>query len=169
MTSVWATSEKGNQKIERMSVSDPGEKIEWAADSEPRKNERVPSSGFSFLWKNITWLFSFFVAFADIPARCRYLLCCLLSLLVLGLIYIPCFPAFCRSLLLLAVPAILSVVSLLAVVPYCCLLSLLSCHLYPCLLSFPTVACYPCYLVSGIPACCRSLLLLAVPAYRHPC
>jgi hypothetical protein len=28
-----------------MSVSDPGEKIEWGADSEPRKNERVPSSG----------------------------------------------------------------------------------------------------------------------------
>jgi hypothetical protein len=27
-----------------MSVSDPGEKIEWGADSEPRKNERVPSS-----------------------------------------------------------------------------------------------------------------------------
>ncbi len=26
-----------------MSVSDPGEKIEWGADSEPRKNERVPS------------------------------------------------------------------------------------------------------------------------------
>jgi hypothetical protein len=29
-----------------MSVSDPGEKIEWGADSEPRKNERVPSSDF---------------------------------------------------------------------------------------------------------------------------
>jgi hypothetical protein len=28
-----------------MSVSDPGEKIEWGADSELRKNERVPSSG----------------------------------------------------------------------------------------------------------------------------
>jgi hypothetical protein len=28
-----------------MSVSDPGKKIEWGADSEPRKNERVPSSG----------------------------------------------------------------------------------------------------------------------------
>jgi hypothetical protein len=28
----------------RMSVSDPGEKGEWGADSEPRKNERVPSS-----------------------------------------------------------------------------------------------------------------------------
>jgi hypothetical protein len=27
-----------------MSVSDPGAKIEWGADSEPRKNERVPSS-----------------------------------------------------------------------------------------------------------------------------
>jgi hypothetical protein len=27
-----------------MSVSDPGEKIEWGADSEPQKNERVPSS-----------------------------------------------------------------------------------------------------------------------------
>ncbi len=27
-----------------MSVSDPGEKIEWGAESEPRKNERVPSS-----------------------------------------------------------------------------------------------------------------------------
>ena len=44
-TSVWATSEKGNYKNERMSVSDPGEKIEWGAKSEPRKNERVPSSG----------------------------------------------------------------------------------------------------------------------------
>ena len=43
-TSVWATSEKGNYKNERMSVSDPGEKIEWGADSEPRRNERVPSS-----------------------------------------------------------------------------------------------------------------------------
>ncbi len=43
-TSVWATSEKANSKNERMSVSDPGEKIEWGADSEPRKNERVPSS-----------------------------------------------------------------------------------------------------------------------------
>jgi hypothetical protein len=31
-----------------MSVSDPGEKIEWGADSEPRKNERVPSSGIYF-------------------------------------------------------------------------------------------------------------------------
>jgi hypothetical protein len=30
-----------------MSVSDPWEKIEWGADSEPRKNERVPSSGDS--------------------------------------------------------------------------------------------------------------------------
>ncbi len=28
-----------------MSVSDPGKKIEWGAGSEPRKNERVPSSG----------------------------------------------------------------------------------------------------------------------------
>jgi hypothetical protein len=28
-----------------MSVSDPGAKIEWGADSEPQKNERVPSSG----------------------------------------------------------------------------------------------------------------------------
>ncbi len=27
-----------------MSVSDPWEKIEWGADSEPRINERVPSS-----------------------------------------------------------------------------------------------------------------------------
>ncbi len=27
-----------------MSVSDLGEKNEWGADSEPRKNERVPSS-----------------------------------------------------------------------------------------------------------------------------
>ena len=44
-TSVWATSEKGNSKIERMSVSDPVEKIESGADSEPWKNERVPSSG----------------------------------------------------------------------------------------------------------------------------
>ncbi len=43
-TSVWAASEKGNLKNERMSVSDPEEKIEWGADSEPRKNERVPSS-----------------------------------------------------------------------------------------------------------------------------
>jgi hypothetical protein len=29
-----------------MSVSDPGEKIEWGADSELRQNERVPSSDF---------------------------------------------------------------------------------------------------------------------------
>jgi hypothetical protein len=29
-----------------MSVSDPGEKIEWRADSEPQKNERVPSSAY---------------------------------------------------------------------------------------------------------------------------
>jgi hypothetical protein len=29
-----------------MSVSDPGEKIEWGADSEPRNNERVPSSEY---------------------------------------------------------------------------------------------------------------------------
>jgi hypothetical protein len=33
-------------KNERMSVSNPGEKIEWGADSEPRKNERVPSSDY---------------------------------------------------------------------------------------------------------------------------
>ncbi len=42
--SVWAASEKGNLKNERMSVSNPEDKIEWGADSEPRKNERVPSS-----------------------------------------------------------------------------------------------------------------------------
>ncbi len=30
-----------------MSVSDPGEKIEWGADSEPRKNERLPSSAIT--------------------------------------------------------------------------------------------------------------------------
>ncbi len=35
-----------------MSVSDPGEKIEWGADSEPRKNERVPSSGNMTLKNN---------------------------------------------------------------------------------------------------------------------
>ncbi len=35
---------KGNLKNERRSVSDPGGKIEGGADSEPRKNERVPSS-----------------------------------------------------------------------------------------------------------------------------
>ncbi len=40
-TSVWATSEKGNLKNERMSDSDPGEKIEWGADSEHRKYERI--------------------------------------------------------------------------------------------------------------------------------
>ena len=34
-----------------MSVSDPGEKIEWGAESEPRKNERVPSSDHSSLVK----------------------------------------------------------------------------------------------------------------------
>jgi hypothetical protein len=39
-------SEKGNLKNERMSVSDPEKKIEWGADSEPQKNERVPSSVF---------------------------------------------------------------------------------------------------------------------------
>ncbi len=43
-TSVWAASEKGNLKNERMSVSDPEEKIEWGADSEPGKNERMPST-----------------------------------------------------------------------------------------------------------------------------
>ncbi len=43
-TSDWATSEIGNPKNERKSVSDPGKKIEWGADSEPRINERVPSS-----------------------------------------------------------------------------------------------------------------------------
>jgi hypothetical protein len=31
-----------------MSVSNPGEKIEWGADSEPRKNERVPSSVYMY-------------------------------------------------------------------------------------------------------------------------
>jgi hypothetical protein len=31
-----------------MSVSDPGEKIEWGADSELRKNERVPSSAKAY-------------------------------------------------------------------------------------------------------------------------
>ena len=41
---------KGNSKHERMSVSDPGEKIEWGADSEPKKNERVPSSGCYMLF-----------------------------------------------------------------------------------------------------------------------
>ncbi len=52
---IWATSEKANSKNERMSVSDPGEKIEWGADSEPRKNERVPSSGFCrmFAWSQL--------------------------------------------------------------------------------------------------------------------
>ncbi len=30
-----------------MSVSDPGAKTEWGADSEPLKNERVPSSAVS--------------------------------------------------------------------------------------------------------------------------
>ncbi len=33
-----------------MSVSDPEEKIEWGADSELRKNERVPSSGVCLAW-----------------------------------------------------------------------------------------------------------------------
>jgi hypothetical protein len=45
-----ATSEKGNLKSERMSVSDPGAKIEWGADREPQKNERVPSSAFECLF-----------------------------------------------------------------------------------------------------------------------
>ncbi len=50
-TTGWATSggarsENGNPNNERMSVSDPWEKIEWGADSEPRINERVPSSGW---------------------------------------------------------------------------------------------------------------------------
>jgi hypothetical protein len=31
-----------------MSVSDPGEKIKWGAESEPRKNERVPSSAYTY-------------------------------------------------------------------------------------------------------------------------
>jgi hypothetical protein len=41
---VCAASEKGNSKIERMSVSDPGGKIVQGVDSESRKNEGVPSS-----------------------------------------------------------------------------------------------------------------------------
>ncbi len=36
-----------------MSVSDPGEKIEWGADSEPWKNERVPSSACYTLYEFI--------------------------------------------------------------------------------------------------------------------
>ncbi len=59
-TSVWAASEKGNFKNERMSVSDPEKKIEWGADSEPRKNERVPSSVYPNiimqLWKESHYL-----------------------------------------------------------------------------------------------------------------
>ncbi len=43
-----------------MSVSDPGKKIEWGADSEHRKNERVPSSDFHVLvfssGKALSWL-----------------------------------------------------------------------------------------------------------------
>ncbi len=41
-------SEAGNPENERKSVSDPWEKIEWGADSEPRINERVPSSA---IWR----------------------------------------------------------------------------------------------------------------------
>jgi hypothetical protein len=40
-------SEKRNSKNEHMSISDPGEKIQWGADREPRKNERVPSSAYT--------------------------------------------------------------------------------------------------------------------------
>ncbi len=58
-TSVWATSEKGNSKNERMSVSDPWEKIEWGADSEPRKNERVPSSDKPYTATKIPLMYSF--------------------------------------------------------------------------------------------------------------
>jgi hypothetical protein len=36
-----------------MSVSDPEKKIEWGADSEPWKNERVPSSAIAPLTKKI--------------------------------------------------------------------------------------------------------------------
>jgi hypothetical protein len=49
----WLSGERlsDERKGKYMSVSDPGEKIEWGADSEPRKNERVPSSGFvQYLW-----------------------------------------------------------------------------------------------------------------------
>ncbi len=42
--SILSLSETGNPENERMSVSDPWEKIEWGADSKPRINERVPSS-----------------------------------------------------------------------------------------------------------------------------
>jgi hypothetical protein len=38
-----------------MSVSDPGEKIEWGADSESRKNERVPSSAHSTVRKDTSY------------------------------------------------------------------------------------------------------------------
>jgi hypothetical protein len=41
---------KGKFKNERVSVSDPGEKIKWGADSEPRKNERVPSSAYMYMY-----------------------------------------------------------------------------------------------------------------------
>jgi hypothetical protein len=51
-TSDWARSENGNQKNERMSVSDPGEKNERWADSEPRINERVPSSEYTVMQAN---------------------------------------------------------------------------------------------------------------------
>jgi hypothetical protein len=35
-----------------MSVSDPEEKIEWGAESEPRKNERAPSSVYCTIRPN---------------------------------------------------------------------------------------------------------------------
>jgi hypothetical protein len=39
-----------------MSVSDPEEKIEWGANSEPGKNERVPSSGNESWFVAKLWL-----------------------------------------------------------------------------------------------------------------
>jgi hypothetical protein len=51
---VWLSS--GNPENERMSVSDPWEKIEWWADSEPRINERVPSSdNFCNFHNSVYW------------------------------------------------------------------------------------------------------------------
>ncbi len=42
-TTGWATSEKGNSNNERMNVSDPEEKIEWGAESEPWKMSECPA------------------------------------------------------------------------------------------------------------------------------
>jgi hypothetical protein len=45
-----------------MSVSDPEEEIEWRADSEPWKNERVPSSDFTTIHSVSPFVLAFIIA-----------------------------------------------------------------------------------------------------------